>query len=106
MANNTQTKFDYTTFTNLYTELKKLIGDISDTSNDTIGGVVNSANNQISRDLEYAEGAAWASSKLNDWNEAYKGLQAGFGNLVNMLDVAKATCDRYQAFEQANQNLK
>ena len=43
---------------------------------------------------------------MNAWNDMYPGLVASFQKCINLLDVAKATCDDYQAFEQNNQNIR
>ena len=100
------TKFNYVYFNTYYTNIKDAVGDINAADDSTIGGVINSRNATLANDLAYAEDAAWASSKLNAWNDMYPGLVASFQKCVNLLDVAKATCDDYQAFEQNNQNIK
>ena len=100
------TKFNYVDFNTYYTNIKDAVGALSDTSADTIGGVINSSNTTLASELEYAQGAAWASSKMNAWNDMYPGLVASFQKCINLLDVAKATCDDYQAFEQNNQNIR
>lgn len=100
------TKFNYVDFNTYYTNIKDAVGSLSDTSDDTIGGVINSSNKTLDKELEYAQGAAWASSKMSAWNDMYPGLVASFQKCINLLDVAKATCDDYQAFEQNNQNIR
>ena len=100
------TKFNYVDFNTYYTNIKDAVGDINAADDSTIGGVINSSNATLANDLAYAEDAAWASSKLNAWYDMYPGLVASFQKSVNLLDVAKPTCDDYQAFEQNNQNIK
>lgn len=100
------TKFNYVDFNTYYTNIKDAVGDINAADDSTIGGVINASNATLANDLAYAEDAAWASSKLNAWNDMYPGLVASFQKCVNLLDVAKATCDDYQAFEQNNQNIR
>ena len=100
------TKFNYVDFNTYYTNIKDAVGALSDTDAGTIGGVINSSNTTLASELEYAQGAAWASSKMNAWNDMYPGLVASFQKCINLLDVAKATCDDYQAFEQNNQNIR
>lgn len=100
------TKFNYVDFNTYYTNIKDAVGALSDSDASTIGGVINSCNTTLSNELEYAQGSTWASSKMNVWHDMYPGLVASFNKCINLLDVAKATCDDYQAFEQNNQNIR
>ena len=63
------TKFNYVDFNTYYTNIKDAVGSLSDGDATTIGGVINSSNKSLSQDLSYAENAAWASSKMNAWND-------------------------------------
>lgn len=101
-----QTTFEYATFSEKYNNIKNAVGTMQDTDATTIGGVINSSNITLANDLEYAEDSSWAFSKMEAWNEMYPSLKASFDKCVNLLDVAKATADEYNAMEQRNIGIR
>lgn len=97
--------FDYESFCSYYTNIKNAVGALEDLDASTIGGVINSANNALVEDLQYAEVSSWASSKIEAWNNMLPGLKAAFQNCINLLDAAKQDAEDYKAFEEANQGI-
>ncbi len=100
------TTFEYATFSEKYNNIKNAVGSMQDGDASTIGGVINSSNLTLANDLEYAEDSVWASSKMEAWNDMYPSLKASFEKCINLLDVAKATADDYNAMEQRNTGIK
>lgn len=101
-----KTTFGYANFNSNYEAIKNAVGSLGDADNSTIGGVINTANRTLANDLAYAEDSAWASSKMAAWEDMYPSLVASFQKCISLLDVAKATADDYQAFEQSNQGIR
>lgn len=97
--------FDYAVFCEVYDKLKTTIGKIDDTGTSTVGGVINSCNNDINKGLEYAADSAWASSKLDAWNDMLPGLKTSFQNLVVLLNNAKYAADQYNEWEKNNSGM-
>lgn len=94
-------RFNYQVFDEQYNTLAKLTGVNSDnTEADTIVGVINNSDSNIKSRLEYAEGALWASSKLEAWDETVTNLKTNLANLEDLLKAAKAARDAYEAWEQ------
>ncbi len=97
--------FDYAAFNEQFAILNKIIGG-GETDPSTINGVVAASNRAISEGLEYAADSAWASSKLNEWNELMPSLKVQLANLATMLQQAKAAADAYNQFEQSHAGIK
>lgn len=97
--------FDYAAFSEQYNVLNKIIGG-GETDPSTINGVVANSNRSISEGLEYAADSAWASSKMNEWNELMPSLKTQLANLDVMLQQAKAAADAYHQFEQSHTGIK
>jgi len=97
--------FDYEQFNAQYETLSKLIGT-DETDPSTISGVVVNSTQAISNGLDYASDSAWASSKLNEWNDLLPGLKTDLANLNVMLQQAKQACDAYHQFELDHQGIK
>lgn len=96
--------FDYEAFIEQYKKLTTIIGD-GETDASTIGGVVNNTNSLIRNGLEYAENSAWASSKLENWNQLMPSLQTQLANLAALLKNAKQAAEAYRSWEAQNQGL-
>lgn len=97
--------FNYEAFSEQYNILNKIIGG-GETDPSTINGVVANSNRLISEGLEYAADSAWASSKLNEWNQLMPSLKVQLANLATMLQQAKAAADAYNQFEQSHTGIK
>ncbi|HAB65739.1 MAG TPA: hypothetical protein DCE23_00080 [Firmicutes bacterium] len=97
--------FSYEAFGEQYNILNKIIGG-GETDPSTINGVVANSNRIISEGLEYASDSAWASSKMNEWNNLMPSLKAQLANLATMLQQAKAAADAYNQFEQSHTGIK
>ncbi len=97
--------FNYEAFSEQYNILNKIIGG-GETDPSTINGVVANSNKSISEGLEYAADSAWASSKLNEWNNLMPSLKVQLANLDTMLQQAKMAADAYNQFEQSHTGIK
>lgn len=97
--------FDYAAFNEQYNILNNIIGG-GETDPSTINGVVAHSNRAIAEGLEYAENSAWASSKMNEWNELMPSLNAQLANLATLLQQAKAAADAYNQFEQSHTGIQ
>lgn len=97
--------FNYEAFGEQYNILNKIIGG-GESDPSTINGVVANSNRIISEGLEYASDSAWASSKMNEWNNLMPSLKAQLANLATMLQQAKAAADAYNQFEQSHTGIK
>lgn len=97
--------FDYAAFNEQYNILNNIIGG-GETDPSTINGVIANSNRAISSGLEYAENSAWASSKMNEWNELMPSLNAQLANLAVLLQNAKAAADAYNQFEQSHSGIR
>lgn len=97
--------FEYTTFCEVYENLKKTIGTMDDADPSTIGGVIKSSDTQINRGLDYAADSSWAASKLAAWNDMLPGLKTNFENLIVLLNNAKSAADKYNEFEKSNSGM-
>lgn len=99
-------RFNYPVFDEEYNKLTKIIGS-GETDASTIVGVVNDSNEKMVSRLEYAENSLWASSKLNDWNEAMASFKTNLGNLEELLKAANTARIAYENWEneQASKNL-
>lgn len=96
--------FDYEPFMAQYKELVKIVGD-GETDSSTMDGVVKNSDNLIRSGLEYAENSAWASSKLENWNQLMPSLQTQLANLAALLKNAKQAAEAYHSWEAQNQGL-
>ena len=97
--------FEYTTFCEVYENLKKTIGTMDDSDPSTVGGVIKSCDTQINKGLDYAADSSWAASKLQAWNEMLPGLKTNFENLIVLLNNAKNAADKYNEFEKTNSGM-
>ena len=97
--------FDYEKFNEQYSILSKLIGG-EETDPSTISGVVVNSNTSINNGLDYASNSAWASSKLNEWNDLMPSLKSQLASLNDMLNEAKNACDAYHEFEVTHQGVQ
>lgn len=96
--------FNYEEFNRQYENLIKIIGG-AESDPSTISGVIANSNRSISEGLEYASNSAWASSKLQEWNNLMPNLKMQLANLATLLQNAKAAADAYYAFEQSHQGI-